>query len=473
MFASKKSQIKDTDLGSGSVGALLFRLAIPIIISQLVNLLYNMVDRIYIGHIPETGAAALTGLGLCLPVIMIITAFSLLAGSGGAPRAAISMGQGDEDMAERILGSCTTLILILSLCITVIVEVFARPMLISFGASESTLPYALSYLRIYAAGTVFVMCTLGLNTFITTQGAASVAMRTTLIGAVTNIILDPIFIFVFGMGVSGAALATIISQCISAIWVLRFLTGPKTKIRIRKETLRLDRSIVLPVLALGISPFIMLSTESILSVVFNSSLARYGGDIAVGSMTILSSVMQLQMLPVQGLSQGAQPIISFNYGKGAADRVTEAFKLLLCCSLIYTMLLWGVVQLFPAAVVRIFNSNSEELIRSASRALRIYMAASGVFGIQMAIQQTFVALSQAKLSLFIACLRKIILLIPLVYILPHFFADKVFAVFLAEPVADLISVTAAGSLFMLNYRRIMSASLLFCDGEERKKEDAG
>lgn len=443
-----------TQLGEGSVGKLMLRLAVPTIVAQLVNLLYNMVDRIYIGHIPGNGDLALTGLGLCFPIIMIVTAFANLIGGGGAPRIAIHMGRGEKEEGEKIIGSGVAALVVIAIAITVILEIFGAPVLRLFGASESTLPYALSYLRIYVAGTLFVLLALGLNPYITTQGFSKDAMKTVLIGAVCNIILDPIFIFVFKMGVAGAALATIISQGISAMWVVLFLTGKRTNLKIKKRYLRLDTKVLLPVLALGVSPFIMTATESAINICFNMSLAEYGGDVAVGALTILSSIMQLQMLPVQGLAQGAQPIISYNYGAQKVDRVKKAFRVLLIFSLVYTLVFWAAVQLVPGMFVAIFNK-SPELYETATWALRIYMAATGIFGIQMAVQQTFVALGQAKLSLFIACLRKIILLIPLIFILPQFFADKVFAVFLAEPVSDFVSVMVAGTLFAININKIL------------------
>lgn len=443
-----------TQLGEGSVGKLMLRLAVPTIVAQLVNLLYNMVDRIYIGHIPGNGDLALTGLGLCFPIIMIVTAFANLIGGGGAPRIAIHMGRGEKEEGEKIIGSGVAALVVIAIAITVTLEIFGAPVLRLFGASESTLPYALSYLRIYVAGTLFVLLALGLNPYITTQGFSKDAMKTVLIGAVCNIILDPIFIFVFKMGVAGAALATIISQGISAMWVVLFLTGKRTNLKIKKRYLRLDTKVLLPVLALGVSPFIMTATESAINICFNMSLAEYGGDVAVGALTILSSIMQLQMLPVQGLAQGAQPIISYNYGAQKVDRVKKAFRVLLIFSLVYTLVFWAAVQLAPGMFVSIFNK-SPELYETATWALRIYMSATGIFGIQMAVQQTFVALGQAKLSLFIACLRKIILLIPLIFILPQFFADKVFAVFLAEPVSDFVSVMVAGTLFAININKIL------------------
>lgn len=451
-------------LGEGSVGKLLFKLALPAIVAQLVNLLYNMVDRIYIGHIPESGDLALTGLGLCFPIIMIITAFSNLVGGGGAPLVAIHMGKGEKEEAEKIMGSAVAALIAIALILTVVLEVAGVPVLRMFGASDATLPFALDYMRIYVLGTICVQLSLGLNPYITTQGFSKEAMKTVLIGAVCNIILDPIFIFGLDMGVQGAALATILCQGISAVWVICFLNGKKTILRIKREYLRIDARVLMPVLALGISPFIMSATESAINIAFNRSLSQFGGDVAVGAMTILSSIMQLQMMPVQGLSQGAQPIISYNYGAAKIDRVKKAYRLLLVCCLTYTMVFWLCVQLFPGVFVKIFN-DSPELLETTAWALRIYMAVSGLFGIQMAVQQTFVSLGQAKLSLFIACLRKIILLIPMILLLPMFFEDKVFAVFLAEPVSDFISVTVAGTLFLLNIRKILAKKVKIYDEE--------
>ncbi len=452
----QKENMQQTNLGEGSVGKLLWKLALPAIIAQMVNMLYNMVDRIYIGHIPEIGDLALTGLGLCFPVIMIISAFSSLIGSGGAPRAAIFMGKGMPEEGEKILGNCTAALVVIAFTLTVFLELFGEKILFLFGASENTIVYALPYMQIYVAGTIFVMISMGLNMFITTQGFANVAMKTVMIGALCNIVLDPILIFGFGMGVQGAALATILSQGISAVWVLLFLTGKKTKLLIRKENLRIKPQIMLPVLALGVAPFIMSSTESILNIAFNSSLSKYGGDVAVGAMTILSSILSLMFMPAQGLAQGAQPIISYNYGAGKVGRVRKAYRILIVSCTTYTMTFWLFLNLFPRFFVGLFNSSSPELMETTVWALAIYMAGSGVFGIQSGVQQTFVALGQAKLSLFIACLRKIILLIPLIYILPAFMEDKIFAVFLAEPVADFISVTVASLLFFFNIGKILA-----------------
>jgi putative MATE family efflux protein len=444
-----------TDLGQGNVKRLLFSLAIPTITSQIVNMLYNLVDRVYIGHmqpVDSVGKLALTGVGVCLPIIMVISAFSALLAMGGAPRASIEEGRGNTAAAERIMGNCLVLLLAVSLLLTIVFRLFAQPLLLCFGASEATVGYALDYMRIYSLGTLFVQLTLGMNAYITAQGFTTVSMKTVLIGAILNTILDPIFIFGLRMGVRGAALATILSQAVSAVWVLRFLLGEKTHWHLRRETLRLHPRVFLPCLALGLSPFIMQSTESLIAVCFNSSLLKYGGDIAVGSMTVLTSVMQFAMMPLQGLTQGAQPIISYNYGARNAQRVRDAFRYLLISCLTYSAVLWLLVQLFPHLFVLIFN-NDGQLVSYASRAIRIYMAATGIFGIQIACQQTFIALGNAKTSLFLAVLRKIILLIPLIYILPNFFADKAFAVFLAEPVADVLAVSVTAILFSIQFRR--------------------
>ncbi len=443
------------NLASDPVGGLLVRLAVPTIVAQLVNMLYNMVDRVYIGHIPETGDLALTGLGLCFPIIMVITAFSNLFGTGGAPRVAMCMGQGDTRQAERILGSCTAALIAMAAVLTISLEAFAEPLLRMFGASDNTLPYALSYLRVYIGGTIFVMLTLGLNSFINTQGFSNIGMKTVIIGAVCNIILDPVFIFLLDMGVTGAAWATVISQGISAVWVLRFLTGEKTLIRLQARHCRLRKSILLPVMALGISPFVMNATESAINICFNASLQRYGGDLAVGALTILHSIMMLMNQPAIGLGQGGQPIVSYNYGAGNGDRVMQTIKLLTVIGVGYTMSFWALIELFPTFFIRLFN-DSPELLELSTWALRVYMGATGVFGFQHVIQQVFTALGQAKISLFIACLRKLILLIPLIYILPHFLADQVFAVFLAEPIADFLSVSTALTLFLLNIKRILN-----------------
>ncbi|WMI81141.1 MATE family efflux transporter [Anaerotignum sp. MB30-C6] len=443
------------ELGVLPVKSLLVKLAVPAIAAQIVNVLYNIVDRMYIGHIPETGALALTGVGVCMPLIMLVAAFAALASMGGAPRSSILLGKGDKKEAERTLGNCTMLLIILAIVLTVILLLYSEPLLLAFGASENTIGFALDYMRIYALGTIFVQLSLGLNAFISAQGFAKVSMQTILIGAIINIILDPIFIFFFGMGVKGAALATVISQAISAIWVVVFLTGKGTTLKLRLKNFRIHGRTLWPCVLLGLSPFIMQSTESIISICFNSSLLRYGGDTAVGAMTILSSVMQFSMLPLIGLAQGAQPITGYNFGARKPQRVREGFGLLLKYSLIYSMTLWAIVMLFPRVVASIF-SNDVALLDYSAWAIRYYMFFAGVFGIQIACQQTFIAIGNAKTSLFLAILRKILLLIPLIYLLPMFIEDKAKGVFLAEPVADMIAVTTTAILFTIQFKKAMS-----------------
>ena len=431
---------RQTDLENDKIGGLIIRLAVPSIAAQLVNALYNIVDRIYIGHIDVIGSTALTGVGVTFPLILIISAFSALIGMGGAPRAAIKMGAGDNEGAEKILGNCTSVSIGLSIVLTTVFMIFREPLLMAFGASENTIGYASEYMEIYLIGTIAVQLSLGLNSFISTQGFATTSMATVLIGAVTNIVLDPVFIYGFDMGVKGAAIATILSQTLSAIWVLIFLTGKKTKIKIKFSNFKPERKVIFPALTLGLSPFIRQSTESLVVVTLNSSLQGYGGDIAVGAMTIISSIMQLVYLPMQGLAQGAQPIISFNYGAGNTERVKKAFKIFITISLLYSVVMWLFVILLPQLLVRIFTSDAQ-LMETASWALRIYMAGIFALGAQTACQQTFVSLGPANVSICLALLRKIILLIPLVYILPLFFTDKVLGVFLAEPFADVIAAT--------------------------------
>lgn len=442
------------ELGTKSISKLLFSMAIPAITAQIINLLYNMIDRVYIGHIPEVGATALTAVGVTMPIIMVISAFAALVSMGGAPRSSIMMGKGDKDAAEKILGNCTTALVLISVTLTAVVLIFGEKMLMAFGASENTIKYALDYLKIYACGTLFVQLSLGLNAFITAQGFAKTSMFTVLIGAILNIILDPIFIFGFNMGVKGAALATIISQGVSALWVIKFLIGDKTLLKIKKKYLKIDFKVLLPCIALGLAPFIMQSTESILMISFNTSLLKYGGDLAVGAMTILSSVMQFSMLPLVGLTQGATPIISFNYGAGNGKRVKETFLLLLKISLIYSVGLWTITMLSPQIFAKMFTKDAE-LINTSIKAMRIYMAASLLFGIQISCQQTFIALGNAKTSVFLAILRKIILLIPLIYVLPLFLENKVDAVFLAEPVADIIAVTITSIMFTIQFKNVL------------------
>ena len=437
------------------VGPLLFRLALPTIAAQLINMLYNIVDRIYIGHMPGDGSLALTGVGICMPVIMIVSAFASLISAGGAPRASIAMGKGDLRSAEKTLGGCFTLQLIVSAVITLLLLLFSEPMLRVFGSSENTLAYAVSYMSVYALGTAFVQLTLGMNAYITAQGFARIGMTTVLIGALLNIVLDPLFIFVFGLGVRGAALATIISQGVSCLWVVSFLCGGRSLIRIRKENLRVEAPVVLPCIALGLAPFIMQSSESIISVCFNASLLRYGGDIAVGAMTILTSVMQFAMMPLQGLAQGAQPITSYNYGAGDTQRVKKTFRLLLLVSLAYSCALWALIQLFPAGFASIFTPD-ETLLAFSAKALRVYCGVLFLFGIQIACQMTFVAIGYAKSSIIVAVMRKFVLLLPLIFLMPMLMQDKTMAVYTAEPVADFLAVSFTALLFSRQFRRVIA-----------------
>lgn len=439
------------------LGKLLMKLALPTVVAQLINMLYNIVDRIYIGHIPEVGAAALTGVGVCMPLILIVSAFAALVGCGGAPRASIFMGKKDKESAEKTLGNCFTLQIIISIILTMILLVWNRDLLMAFGASENTVEYGVRYMRIYALGTIFVELTLGMNTFITAQGFARTGMLSVLIGAATNIILDPIFIFGFDMDVQGAALATIISQALSCIWVVMFLCGKKTFLKIKRRNLGLTPQIIMPCLALGVATFIMQASESVISVCFNSSLQKYGGDIAVGAMTILTSVMQFAMLPLQGLGQGAQPIISYNYGASDGGRVRSAFKLLLKLSLGYSVFLWVLVMLVPGGFAAMFTSDPQ-LMEYTRTALRIYMAVMFLMGIQVACQMTFNALGKATESIVVAVTRKFILLIPLIYIMPQILKEnQTISVYMAEPIADLIAVSFTALLFAVQFKKLLKS----------------
>ena len=449
-----KAEKPKQDMGTGSVKKLMVKMAVPALVGQVVNLLYNIVDRIYIGHIPEIGGTALTGVGLFSPILMLITAFAMMAGAGGAPRAAIAMGQGDKDKAEKILGNCFTVLMIFAVILTVVFY-FACPSLLRiFGASDATLPYAVEYGRIYILGSVFVLAVMGMNTFITTQGFAKISMLTTIIGAVINIVLDPILIFVLDMGVAGAAIATVLSQAVSAVWILMFLTGKQTILKLKPENMKLIPSIILPCLGLGISTFVMLSTESILSISFTSSLARFGGDVAVGAMTVLTSVNQLITMPLSGVCQGGQPLISFNYGAGKIDRVKEAFFCQYFTCVGYTTIFWLLIMLMPNFFAGIFTSDVA-LVDYTAWAMKVYLACGFSVGFQISCQQAFMALGQAKISLVMALLRKVILLIPLIFLLPNFFADKAFAVFLAEPVADIIAAAVTTFMFFRFFLKMM------------------
>ena len=442
-------------LATEPLGKLLLRLSLPTVTAQIINMLYNIVDRIYIGHIPGSGALALTGVGVCMPLIMIISAFAALVGNGGAPRASIFLGKGDHESAEKTLGNCFTMQILVSIVLTIVLLLSNRTLLMAFGASENTISYSVDYMNIYALGTIFVQMTLGMNAFISTQGFAKTSMLSVLIGAICNIVLDPIFIFGLGLGVRGAALATIFSQAMSCIWVLHFLTGKTTFLKIKKCNLRLQASIILPCLALGLSMFIMQASESVISVCFNSSLLKYGGDIAVGAMTILTSAMQFAMLPLQGLGQGAQPILSYNFGARNAKRVKETFGLLVKVSLGYSTVMWALVMLFPGGFASIFT-NETKLLSFTAHALRIYLACILLFGIQIACQMTFTSIGCAKASIIVAVMRKFVLLLPLIFILPHVFTgDQTSAVYMAEPVADFFAVTFTCILFRSEFKKAL------------------
>ena len=436
------------------IGKLLFRLSIPTVVAQLINMLYNIVDRIYIGHMPGDGSLALTGVGVCMPLIMLVAAFAALVSSGGAPRASIFMGEKDTESAEKTLGNCFNLQIVVSVILTAVLLIWNKDLLLAFGASENTIGYANDYMSIYAIGTLFVQMTLGMNTFITAQGFTTVSMVSVIIGAVCNIALDPIFIFGFQMGVKGAALATIISQMLSCVWVISFLCGKKTQLKIKKENLKLRADIILPCIALGTAAFVMQSSESVISVCFNSSLLKYGGDIAVGAMTIMTSVMQFAMLPLQGIAQGAQPITSYNFGAKNAGRVKKTFRLLLITCLTYSIALWAAVMIAPQMFVKIFTSDST-LAQFAAPMLRIYLGGLGLFGIQIACQMTFTSLGKAANSIVVAVVRKFVLLLPLIYIMPSILADKTQAVYMAEPVADIIAVTFTAILFTFQFKKAL------------------
>ena len=433
-------------LAQAPVAGLMLSLAIPSVIAQIVNLLYNIVDRIYLGHLEDIGGIAITGVGLCFPIVCLMSAFTMLIAQGGAPRAAIFMGKGDFAAAKKILSNCFSAIVLLAVVLTLVFSVFSEKLLWMFGASEDTIGYALDYARIYSSGTIFVMIALGMNQFISTQGFTLFSMLTVLLGAGLNIVLDPIFIFVFDMGVRGAAIATVISQAVSAVWTLIFLTGKKTKLKLSVREMKPELKLLLPCLALGLAPFVMQSTEAVINVAFNSSLQKYGGDVAVGTMTVAATVMQIIWMPAQGIGMGAQPIISYNYGAKNTERCKKACITMLLASGAYLLTFWLLVQLFPDKLISLFTSDAA-LIGNYNL-LRIYVGATGFFFIQMSVQQSLVSIGKAKASLFIACLRKLILLVPLIYILPKFFENKVFAIFLAEPVSDTISIITSIVIFM-------------------------
>ncbi len=441
-------------LGTAPVGGLLFKLALPTVTAQLINMLYNIVDRIFIGHIEGIGDLALTGVGVCMPIIMIVSAFAALVSSGGAPRASIAMGEKNTESAEKILGNCFSLQIVISVILTVVLLIFNRPLLLAFGSSENNIEYACDYMNIYAIGTVFVQLTLGMNSFVTAQGYSKIAMLSVVIGAATNIALDPLFIYGFGMGVKGAALATVISQAFSTVWVLSFLFSKKALLRLKAENMKLSARVILPCLGLGLATFMMQASESVISVCFNSSLLGYGGDVAVGAMTILSSVMQFAMLPLQGISQGSQPILSYNYGARNAARVKKTYRLLLISCLSYSVLLWSVIMIFPRLFPSIFTPDAA-LIDFTAGVIRVYFGGLIIFGAQIACQMTFVSLGKAVSSVIVAVVRKFVLLLPLIYIVPQFMSDKTLGVYTAEPIADIIAVTFTVVLFFFQFKKAM------------------
>lgn len=450
-------------LGTAPVGKLLFKLALPTVVAQLINMLYNIVDRIYIGHIPEIGDLALTGVGVCMPLIMIVSAFAALVGSGGAPRASIFMGKKNMDSANKTLGACFGLQILVSVVLTALLLLFQKNLLLAFGASENTIRYATDYMGVYAIGTIFVQLTLGMNAFITAQGFTKISMLSVVVGAISNIILDPILIYSLGMGVKGAALATVISQMLSCAWIVSFLCSKKSILRLSLKNLVPSPKIVLPCVALGMATFIMQASESVISVCFNSSLLSYGGDIAVGAMTILTSVMQFALLPSQGIAQGAQPILSFNYGARNAERVKQTYKILLKTCLIYSVTVWALVMLLPSVFVSIFTPDAV-LIAFASKALRIYFSGMFLFGIQIASQMTFVSLGNAVSSVTVAVVRKFVLLLPLIYIMPNLVSDRTLGVYAAEPIADIIAVTFTAFLFAFQFKKaIQKIDQQLCD----------
>ena len=434
----------------------MWKLAVPSVAAQFINLLYNIVDRIYIGHIPVIGGTALTGLGVTFPIITLISAFAAFAGQGGAPLASIRLGAGDREGAERILGNSVTLLLCASAVLTVVFQLIQRPVLMAFGASEATIGYATDYITIYLLGTVFVQLALGLNTFISAQGRAMTAMCSVLIGAILNIVLDPVFIFVFDMGVRGAALATILSQAVSAAWVVLFLCSRRSGLRIRPQYMRLRRAVVSRIAGLGVAPFIMQSTESLVTVVLNSGLQRYGGDLYVGTLTIIQSVMQMVTMPIQGITQGVQPLMSFNYGAGNYARVRRTFWLLLRVTLTATVSAFLIVLLIPGPLAMLFNDD-EELVQLVARVMPVFFGGIWAFGAQMACQSAFMALGQARTSLFLALLRKVILLIPLAIVLPMAMGD-VMGIYIAEPIADALASATTLTLFIRKRKTLLPLS---------------
>ena len=440
-----------TKLGTDKIGALLLKFAIPAIIAQVVNLLYNIIDRVFIGRMDD-GEMAIAGVGVTFPIIILIGAFSMMFGMGGAPRCSIKLGANDKDGAEEVMTASFTMLVVVGVIITVLFSIFSEPILFLFGASEATINYATDYLDIYLLGTVFSLIAIGMNPFINSQGFAKTSMATILIGAIINITLDPIFIFTLDMGVKGAAYATVISQAVSAIWVILFLRLQTGALKLRKRFLIPSWDVIWSIISLGIAPFVMQSTEALVLISLNTQLLRYGGDLAVGSMTILTSLFQIATMPLQGISQGLQPIVSYNFGSGDLRRVRRCIRLALLSGGSYIFILCTTLLLFPRAFVGIFTTDSQ-LIDMTARFIPIYFFGVYLFGLQIICQQVFVSLGQAKISLFIAILRKVVLLVPLIYIMPNFFENKGFGVVVSEPISDIISATTAITIFVIYYKK--------------------
>ena len=440
-----------TKLGTEKIGSLLLKLAIPAIIAQVVNLLYNIIDRIYIGRM-EDGEMAIAGVGVTFPIIILICSFSALFGMGGAPRCSMKLGAKDREGAEEVMTASFTMLVVVAVLITIFFSVFAEPILFLFGASDVTITYATDYLGIYLCGTIFSLISIGMNPFINTQGFARTSMATILIGAIINIILDPIFIFTLDMGVKGAAYATVISQAISAVWVIIFLRFKDDALKLRSRFLLPKWSVVWSIISLGIAPFIMQSTESLVLISLNTQLLKYGGDLAVGAMTILTSLLQVATMPLQGIAQGLQPIVSYNFGSGDLRRVRKCIRLALLSGGIYIFIQCTALMVFPRIFVEIFTTDSQ-LIDMTASFIPIYFLGVYIYGLQIICQHIFVSLGQVKISLFIAVLRKIILLVPLIYILPRFFDSKQFGVIVSEPISDIISATTAITLFIIYYKK--------------------
>ena len=445
--------MEDNMLETMPIGPLFVKMAVPAVLSQMINILYNLVDKMFIGHMPDVGAQALAGLGVTTPVILFLSAFAALVSMGGAPKAAIALGKNDKDTAERIMGSCTAMIILLSLLLTVCMLLWGRQILLVFGASEETISYAVEYMQIYCLGTVCIQLSLGLNAFITTQGFAKISMLNVTIGAIINVILDPILIYGCHMGIRGAAVATVMAQAVSAVCILHFLCSEKSMIRLKRSCLRIDLPLLWPCILLGTSPALMQITENMVAISFNTVLQKYGGDMAVASMSILNSVMQFVMLLLPGLVQGAQPILSYNLGAGQIGRVKQTFRYLLYSCVAGSCMIWAVCMFRPEAVIRIFTSTAA-LQAYAVRPLRTYLCLLCIYGVQVACQYSFVALDQAKTAIFLTIWRKVILLIPMIFILPLFVPDPTLGVFLAEPIADCIAVCTTGTLFFRYYKRM-------------------